>query len=293
MMVPPERAATDRLRHAEHVMGTVFSFDVPAHLGPAESAGALADAVRWLHWVDATFSPYREDSDVSRLGRGELTLAQCVPELAEILDQCAAVSELSGGYFTTTPGGRLDPSGFVKGWAVERAAATLGAAGSASHSVNGGGDVQCVGEPRPGQPWRIGIAHPLRPAALALVVAGRDFAVATSGTAERGKHIIDPHTGLPATALASITLVGRYLTTTDAYATAAFAMGDKARDWIETLDGHEAFAITPDGGMWQTSGFGAYVGLRLTSLCAHARHRRASHRARTSEDVSAETLSGA
>jgi thiamine biosynthesis lipoprotein len=260
-MVPSERALTDRLRHAEHVMGTVFSFDVPAHLGPAQSAGPLADAVHWLHWVDATFSPYREDSGVSRFGRGELTLAQCAPELAEILDQCAAISELSGGYFTTTPGGRLDPSGFVKGWAVERAAAMLSDAGSASHSVNGGGDVQCAGEPRPGQPWRIGIAHPLRPAALALVVAGRDFAVATSGTAERGKHIIDPHTGMPAAALASITLVGRYLTTTDAYATAAFAMGGKARDWVETLDGHEAFAITADGGMWQTSGFSAYLAL--------------------------------
>ena len=94
--------------------------------------------------MDATFSPYREDSDVSRLGNGELTLAQCAPELAEILDQCAAVSELSGGYFTATPGGRLDPSGFVKGWAVERAAAMLSAAGSTSHSVDGGGDVRCV-----------------------------------------------------------------------------------------------------------------------------------------------------
>ena len=248
-----------RLKHAEHVMGTVVSFDVPAFVGAASGDGALGQAVRWLHWVDAAFSPYREDSDVSRYGRGCAALAGCVPELAEVLVACAAVTMLSGGYFTVTPGGRFDPSGYVKGWAIERAAAMLTAAGSAEHSVNGGGDVQCVGDHGPGQLWRIGIADPLRPGALALVVTGRDFAVATSGVAERGPHIINPHTGQPATDLASITVVGSGLTLTDAYATAAFAMGPAARDWVESLDGYEAFAITGRGTDWQTSGFRAYL----------------------------------
>ncbi len=240
-------------------MGTVVSFDVPAFAGDSAAAGALGQAVRWLHWVDAAFSPYREDSDVSRYGRGSMTLAECVPELTEVLDACAAISALSGGYFTATPVGKLDPSGYVKGWAIERAAAMLTAAGSAEHSVNGGGDVQCVGDHGPGQPWRIGIADPLRPGSLAIVVTGRDFAVATSGVAERGPHIINPHTGQPATDLASITLVGSGLTLTDAYATAAFAMGSAACDWVESLDGYEAFAITARGADWQTSGFRAYL----------------------------------
>ncbi len=253
-----------RLRHAEHVMGTVVSFDVPASTGEASTGeagggGALGQAVRWLHWVDATFSPYRENSDVSRFGRGEVSREQCAPELTEVLEACAAISARSGGYFTTMPGGRFDPSGYVKGWAIERAAAMLTAAGSAEHSVNGGGDVQCVGDRGPGQFWRIGIAHPLRPGALALVVSGRDFAVATSGVAERGPHIVDGRTGQPATGLASVTVVGAGLTLTDAYATAAFAMGSGARDWVESLDGYEAFAITSRGADWQTSGFRAYL----------------------------------
>jgi FAD:protein FMN transferase len=249
-----------RLRHAEHVMGTVVSFDVPGWSGPDSADDApLGGAVRWLHWVDATFSPYRDDSDVSRFGRGSLVLADCAPELAEVLCACAAISALSGGYFTTTPGGRFDPSGYVKGWAIERAAGMLTAAGSAGHSVNGGGDIQCVGDRGAGQPWRVGIADPLRPGSLALVVSGRDFAVATSGLAERGPHIINPHTGQPATALASITVVGAGLAAVDAYATAAFAMGPGARDWLETVDGYEAFAITPGGAAWQTSGFRAYL----------------------------------
>jgi len=245
-----------RRRHAEHVMGTVVSFDVPACAGEPRGDGPLSQAVRWLHWVDATFSLYREDSDVTRFGRGLLPLAGCAPELAEVIEACAAISARSGGYFTTTPGGTFDPSGYVKGWAIERAAAMLTAAGSAEHSVNGGGDVQCVG----GRLWRVGIADPLHPGRLALVVAGRDFAVATSGVAERGPHIIDPYTGQPPAGLVSLTMVGARLAETDAYATAAFAMGSAARDWAESLDGYEAFAITAAGAIWQTSGFGAYLG---------------------------------
>jgi len=236
-------------------MGTVVSFDVPA-----SAASALGDAVRWLHWVDTTFSPYRDDSDVSRFGRGSLALADCAPELAEVLAACADVSARSDGYFTATPGGRFDPSGYVKGWAIERAAALLTDSGSARHTVNGGGDIQCVGDRDAGQRWRVGIAHPLRPGSLAIVVSGQDFAVATSGLAERGPHIINPHTGQPATALASLTVVGPSLAAADAYATAAFAMGPAARNWVECLDGHEAFAVTPDGAVWQTSGFPAYLG---------------------------------
>jgi thiamine biosynthesis lipoprotein len=248
-------ARPGRLRHAEPVMGTVVSFDIPAWAGQA-----LQGAIRWLHWVDATFSPYRDDSDVSRFGRGSVTLADCAPELAEVMTACADVSSLSGGYFTARPGGRFDPSGYVKGWAIERAAEMLTAWGSAEHSVNGGGDIQCVGDHGPGQPWRVGIADPLRRGSLALVVAGRDFAVATSGVAERGPHIINPHTGRPATGLASVTVVGARLAAADGYATAAFAMGPRARDWVESLDGYEAFAITPDGATWQTTGFPAYLG---------------------------------
>jgi thiamine biosynthesis lipoprotein len=244
--------AGERIRHAEHVMGTVVSFDVPGSV-------PLAPVLEWLHWVDEKFSPYREDSDVSRLARGEVSAAECVPQLAEVLDACSRLHEVSGGYFTAYPDGVLDPSGYVKGWAVEQAATMLADAGSDSHIVNGGGDVQCHGSQDAGEPWRVGVAHPLRPGALACVVAGSDFAVATSGIAERGTHIIDPVAGRPAAGLASITVVGPRLTLADAYATAAFAMGAAARDWTAALDGYEAFALTPDGGSWQTPGFGRYL----------------------------------
>ena len=141
--MPSATSAVDvRVRHAEHVMGTVVSFDVP---GSACHDGSLEAAIRWLYWVDRVFSPYRADSDVSLLARAEVTVDACAPEMAEVLAACAVVRDLSGGYFTVAPGGQFDPSGYVKGWAVERAAALLACAGSADHVVNGGGDVQCAG----------------------------------------------------------------------------------------------------------------------------------------------------
>ena len=255
-------AATVRVRHAEHVMGTVVSFDVP---GSARRDGSLDAAIRWLHWVDRVFSPYRADSDVSRLARAEVAVDGCVPEMAEVLAACALVRDLSGGYFTHEPGGRFDPSGYVKGWAVERAAALLSRAGSANHVVNGGGDVQCAGGRGPGadggrEPWRVAIADPFRPGRLALVVAARDCAVATSGTAERGPHILDPHAGRPASGLASLTIAGPSLALADAYATAAFAMGPaRARGWTASLDGYAAFAITTAGDTWHTPGFARHI----------------------------------
>lgn len=256
-------------------MGTVVSFDVPA---AARQDGSLNAAIRWLHWVDRVFSPYRPDSDATLLAQGLVTVDACVPEMAEVIEACAFFRELSGGFFTASPWGTFDPSGYVKGWAIERAAGILTAAGSASHLVNGGGDVQCVGG-RPGSaageggsgaggagpdtpplPWRIGIADPFRPGRLALVVAAVDCAVATSGTAERGAHIVNPRTGLPAAGLASLTVTGRGLALADACATAAFAMGpDLARDWLAALDGCEAYAITETGETWQTAGFAALI----------------------------------
>jgi FAD:protein FMN transferase len=245
------------LVHVEHVMGTVVSFDLrftDEAKRPAMQA-AIDDAVVWLHEVDDVFSTYRDDSQISRLGRGELRLADCNDDVAEVLDLCAAVSRETEGYFSCTFGGRLDPTGLVKGWAVQRASELLIVAGSVHHCVNGGGDIQAAGGRARGVPWQVGISHPLERGGFASVVTVTDGAVATSGTAERGAHVVDPHTGRPAETLASVTVVGPDLIRTDAYATAALAMGESARGWLESLTGYEGFAVAADGSGWWTSGY--------------------------------------
>ncbi|MYS27137.1 FAD:protein FMN transferase, partial [Streptomyces sp. SID7804] len=127
-------------------MGTVFSFDVRGG-EPAAVGAALQAAVAELHRVDEVFSTYRDDSQVSRLARGELTLGECDPEVAEVLELAAEAERVSDGWFSPRYRGRLDPTGIVKGWAAERAARRIAGAGAAGVSVNGGGDVQLLGVP--------------------------------------------------------------------------------------------------------------------------------------------------
>lgn len=240
-------------------MGTVFSFDVRGCSDASRARGALAEAVDFLHHVDHVFSPYREDSQVSRLARGEVTAERCGPDVQEVARLCEDMTRRTEGWFSpwfAGSAGGWDPTGLVKGWATERTARVLASAARADAvCVNGGGDIQVLGGP-----WRIGLADPLNPGALTTVVeVGADVpeaAVATSGPAERGCHILDPYTGEPpAHALAAMTVVGSSLTVADAFATAAYAMGDAARSWLEEQPDAEGLATTATGATWQTTGF--------------------------------------
>jgi FAD:protein FMN transferase len=233
-----------RTRQVEHCMGTVFTIDIR---DPGDWTEALADVVRWLHFVDATFSTYRTDSAISRIGRGELRVRDADPYVAEVLDLCARTQQVTGGYFTSMPHGPLDPTGLVKGWSIERASALLREHGSSNHAVNGGGDMQLAGAASPGRDWTVGIADPHDPARVLTTVSGRDMAVATSGVSERGDHILNPFTGRAVSDLAAITVVGASLTGVDAYATAAMAMGSAAGPWLESLAGVEGMIVAGDG----------------------------------------------
>ncbi|MCX3062507.1 FAD:protein FMN transferase [Streptomyces beihaiensis] len=237
-------------------MGTVFSFTVRDAPAPALRR-ALDQAEELLHHVDRVFSPFRDDSAVSALSRGEAVPERWRTEVAEVLGLCERAERRSEGWFSARHSTGLDPSGLVKGWAVEGAARLLREAGGGDVCVNGGGDVQLHGGP-----WRVGVAHPIRTGEVAAVVESQagPLAVATSGTAERGCHIVDPHTGAPPTgAPLSLTVVCPTLTEADTLATAAYARGAGARTWLAGLPRVAAFAVEADGSTWTTGEFAGAV----------------------------------
>ncbi len=243
------------ITHAETVMGTVASFtavtgDVPEPMARA----AIRSACAVLHAADATFSTWKPDSPLSRLRRGEIGVRQAPAEITEVLGLCEVARDASHGWFDpwALPGG-VDPTGLVKGWAVERGLAVLRRAGLPAALVNGGGDVACYGMPAPGRRWRVGIQHPWRRDALACVV-DVESAAATSGTYERGPHLIDPGTGRPGTRAMSATVTGPRLALADALATAVAVGGDEALAAVTGLEGYEGYLIRPDGGETDTGG---------------------------------------
>jgi len=242
--------------HVEHVMGMAVSIDLRRNIDEEPLIEVIVD---WLHWVDATFSTYKPDSAISRLARGELDLDLAPPEVLDVLDRCEQLRLVTEGYFDARACGRLDPSGFVKGWAVDAASEILLRAGAADHCVNAGGDVRMRGKPEPGRLWQVGIAHPLVRDAFCAVLSVGDGAVATSGTAERGAHVFDPHTGKAALDLASVTVLGPDLATADAYATGALARGLSAPGWLSGLDGYEALVVDAGGHIWRTAGLASVL----------------------------------
>jgi thiamine biosynthesis lipoprotein len=219
----------------------------------------------WLHHVDATFSTYQPDSPISRLGTGEATLEEMTDEIVGVLALCEELRKDTGGAFDAfvvpaPNGSRLDPSGVVKGWSIERAAELLQRRGAENFCINAGGDVAIRGEARPGEPWRIGIRHPdLADKSAAVLAAAGHLAVATSATYERGAHIIDPSTGEPTTDVASVTIVGPDLTFADAYATAVFVMGVDGLRWLADKHSEYAgFVITRDDIAFSTPNFAGH-----------------------------------
>jgi FAD:protein FMN transferase len=231
------------MHRVEHIMG------MPIVVAVRDGDAVPEEAFDWFRRVDETFSTYKDDSEVSRLRRGELALEAASSEVQQVFARCTELRDETDGFFDVEAVG-LDPSGYVKGWAVDEAAAILERAGLRDYAINAGGDIRTRGH------WTIGIQHPLQPQEVAKVVEGTDLAVATSGAYERGDHVVDPHSRWTPAGILSVTVTGPNLGTADAYATAAFAMGGhRAPNWIARLQGYEAMAILDDGRVLSTPGF--------------------------------------
>ncbi len=238
-------------------MGTVVTLDLytdggapvdrlMSHLGRARSA---------LHRADDVFSTWNPGSPMSRLRRGEVTLDGVPPEVTPVLDACRSARRLSDGWFDpwALPGG-VDPTGYVKGWAAERALDALRAPGVAAAVVNAAGDIASFGGPAPSTPFRFAVVDPADRSRTAFVVE-HTGAVATSGTYERGQHLFDPRTRRAAAAVASATVTGPELGLADALATALAVGGLPLLERLEAIDGVEALVIGHDGERRWTPGF--------------------------------------
>ena len=230
-------------------MGTVVTIDIYTKDGNAgaDVSLGLARARAILHRADAVFSTWKPQSPISRLRRGEITCEDVPAEVIEVLELCSVARDISGGWFDpwAMPGG-VDPTGYVKGWSAQHALAQLCSGEVHGAIVNAAGDIVGVGGPNPASPFRVGIVNPLAKDRLACVVelAG---AIATSGTYERGAHLIDPRSKRPGARVASASVSGPDLGLADALATALVVAGEQALERFEALEGYEALVFAFDG----------------------------------------------
>lgn len=210
--------------------------------------------------VDDRFSTYKENSEISMINKHQLTVEQSSSEMKAIFALAEQTSRETEGYFDILQNGLYDPSGIVKGWAIQNAAKDLRAQGFKNYYVDAGGDVQAVGRNSHGENWRVGIQNPFNMEEIVKVLSVSDVGVATSGTYIRGQHIYNPkNRNQPITEILSLTVIGPNIYEADRFATAAFAMGRAGIAFIEGLNGFEGYMIDKDKQATYTSGFERYV----------------------------------
>ncbi len=245
------------MRQTRIQMGMPVTVEI-ADAGASEEL--LNIAFDYFEYVDATFSTYKPESEISRINRGEIALAEASDDMRAIFGLAEQTRQATGGYFNISRNGSYDPSGIVKGWAIDQAAERLRERGCANFYVDAGGDIQLAGNNSAGKLWQIGIRNPFNMDEIVKVLALTDCGVATSGTSIRRQHIYNPfQPGQPLTEIVSLTVIGPDIYEADRFATAAFAMGRAGILFIEQLDGFEGYQIDARGQATATSGFMRYT----------------------------------
>jgi thiamine biosynthesis lipoprotein len=253
------------MKETRFIMGMPIELEIVG----GDPKAAMDDAFAFLTDIDERFSPYKETSEVARLNRGEVTPETASPEMQEVLALAEETRRETRGYFdirrpdASPPlgtGGRIDPSGIVKGWAIRAAAQRVEGAGFHDYMLNAGGDIASAGSSAAGEPWRVGIRNPFALHENVQVVYPRGKGVATSGSYIRGAHIYNPLAPrAPLDQVVSLTVIGPDVLAADRFATAAFAMGERGIAFIESLAGFEGYAIDADRRATPTTGWRMYT----------------------------------
>lgn len=236
----------------------IMGMPIIVEIADKDAARADLEAVfDYFREVDARFSTYKPNSEISRINRGELSIEEWSDAMRDIFKRADDTRVETAGYFDIhRPDGSIDPSGIVKGWAIRNAARLLEARGRLDFFVDAGGDIEARGKNGKGESWSIGIRNPLNRDEIVRRVRLSDAGIATSGTYIRGDHIYNPHMpGQKPEAFLSLTVIGPDVYEADRLATAAFAMGEQGLYYIEAKPGFEAYAIDAEGMATYTSGF--------------------------------------
>lgn len=222
------------MRLVEFIMGLPISIDIR----DCQDDAPFKAAFERLRQIDERFSTYKPDSEVSKYSRGEIQEKDLSEELKKVIKACEDAEAKTGGYFSAWATGTFNPSGYVKGWAIAEAGREIEARGHKTYCVGAGGDILARSDSD--FQWKIGIQDPSDKSKILDVLSISNGAACTSGSYERGEHIINPKTKMPAQELLSVTITGPDVIWADVLATACFAMGrQKAMKFINSQPGYK------------------------------------------------------
>jgi thiamine biosynthesis lipoprotein len=265
------------MRVIEHIMGIPITMDIP----DCDDALIFEKVFKRFREIDKRFSPYKNDSELSKFQRGEITSSNLSEEFKKIMTACKNAQEETDGYFSAyynmpSPSHHLagssgfakkytkvarsagyDPTGYVKGWAIAEAGKIIEKNGRRTYCISAGGDI--LARSISDKIWNVGIQDPNHKHKIIGKISDRNFAVATSGIYERGLHIVNPKTGEPAQELLSVSVIGPDIIRADVLATAIFAGGKSGLVLAEELSDYETLVIDNSEGFSVSSGMVAIL----------------------------------
>jgi thiamine biosynthesis lipoprotein len=246
------------MKETRNIMGMHITVEI---IDKKATPEVFEEVFSYFTSVDKQFSTYKNDSEIMRINRGEISVENYSKEVKEIFALAEKTKRETSGYFDIKkPDGTLDPSGVVKGWAIQNAAELLLKKGYKNFYIDAGGDVQSSGLNEEGEDWSIGIRNPFKQEEIVKIVYTKGKGIATSGSYLRGQHIYNPHTPQEKLLeIVSLTVIGENVLEADRFATAAFAMGRDGINFIEQLPGFEGYAIDKNGLATMTSNFELYT----------------------------------
>ena len=239
----------ERTLATEHIMGTAVVVEVGAGVPRSGAASeAVTEAVRHLCQVESRFSPFLADSEIVRIRQGRLQLRDAHRDVQDVVADCDILRIRTRRAFDHLSGG-LDPTGYVKGWAVEGAARHLEHAGIDDFMIWAGGDI-LVRRPRTAdRGWTVGIRHPANQGRSIDAVELYSGAVATSGCYARGEHIRKRD---KVNSPMSASVIGPDLGVADALATAVLSAGLENIGWLARFPDYRLIALDHHDKIYRT-----------------------------------------
>ena len=197
----------------------------------------IGEIDKYLKKVEEKFSPFLPDSLVSRHNDiGEVLQEDFFDlEYQEVYSRSIFVKEETKGLFNPFFEGKYNPTGFVKGWAIETAFMkyikplidnNIIEAGA----INGAGDMQVGTSLDSDFSWEIGIENPEDRKKIIARYSIKNGAIATSGISKKGQHIKSKNK----IEHIQVTVVGTYLSDVDVLATAGVVANEKI--WSEIVE---------------------------------------------------------
>ncbi len=222
-----------------------------------QEAAAVEDAA--LNEIDRLTKILSTYDGASEIRRVERSGGPRSPELSSVLGAYRHWETRTAGAISLTAknnGWNVDALG--KAYILESAKyAALRAEPQVSGMlINIGGDIVTMGT------WPVAVADPFAPhenGAPMTDVLLRDEAVATSGISERGRHIVDPRTGVASQGARSATVIARDCITANALATALCVVPpDQGIQMIEATGGAHGLIVSEEGTWFRSAGFARY-----------------------------------